>query len=389
MRRAAASLANRLPAGLRRSLKRLPGTASLKDSLAGRPQRPDAVPGELRPVVYLPTWARWNEMRQRPQYVTEAFADLGHAAYFVDPRETAVGTEGVVTIVPSLEETPSGGVILYTHFAPLVTLVDRYDDAVVVYDILDDLSIYDADEVGMPEERRVRFHHPAMMARADVVIASSPALVERHAAERQDILLVENGVAPATFGESRPVPEAMAGIERPIIGYHGMIARWFDFDMVTAIAAGHPTATVVLVGPHDQDAAERLARLTERPNVRYLGPQPSDRIAAFVQRFDVGLVPFVVDDLTRAVSPLKMYEYLAAGVPVVAAPLPVCEAHPLVTTVGTPGEATTAVASAIERANDPLHVAALRAAAEEASWATRLQPVVDTLDATGRRRVGT
>lgn len=387
MRRAAASLANRLPIRVRRGLKRLPGAGGLKDSLAGWPRLPAGGAGELRPVVYLPTWARWDEMRQRPQYLTEAFADSGHPAYFVDPREVGVRRAGPVTIVPSLEETPTGGVVLYTHFAPLLSLVDRYDDAVVVYDILDDLSIYDADEVGMPEERRVRFHHPGMMRRADLVLGSAPALVQRHETERADILYVENGVSPHVFGRPRPTPGELTDLDGPVVGYHGMIARWFDFALVAAIADAMPEVTIVLVGPHDSDAAKPLRELVQRPNVRHIDGQPSDRIAAFVQRFDVGLVPFVVDDLTRAVSPLKLYEYLAAGVPVVAAPLPVCVAHPLVRTVAVADDAPAAVSAALTDADDDRFVSDLRAAAEDASWRSRLQPVLEALDERGLRRV--
>ena len=328
-------------------------------------------------------------MRQRPQFIVEAFGQLGHPAYFVDPRESSIRREGDVTIVPSLEDTPASGVILYVHFAPLQTLLGRFDDGVVVYDILDDLSIYDADEVGMPAERRVRHHHPSMMERADIVMASAPALVATHVAERDDILYVENGVSPAAFGTPMPLPDELVGVAGRVVGYHGMIARWFDFELVEAIAADLPEVTVVLVGPVDGDARAELDRLVSRSNVLHLGPRPSDRIAAYVQRFDVGLVPFVVDDLTRAVSPLKMYEYMAAGVPVVATRLPVCEAHPLVATASTPTEAVALVRSALARSDDPEVDGALRRAAEAASWTNRLAPVIERLDRDGLRRVGT
>lgn len=378
--RRAASLANRLPPRVRRFLKRLPGSAAAKDSLAGHPRLDGPRRGDLRPVVYLPTWARWDEMRQRPQYIVEAFAELGHDAYFVDPREPSPRSVGRVAIVPSLEDTPRSDVILYVHFAPLLSLVGRYERPVVVYDILDDLSIYDADEVGMPEHRRVRHHHPSMIERADVVMASAPALIEAHRHERDDIVYVENGVAPEAFAAVRGRPAELDDVRGPIVGYHGMIARWFDFGLVAAIADRLEEATVVLVGPVDPSSVDALGELTARSNVRYLGPKPSDEIAGYVQAFDVGMVPFVVDDLTRAVSPLKMYEYMAAGVPVVATPLPVCVAHPLVATVDSAEDAVAAVRAALDGAGDAERAAALRAAADESSWTNRLRPVLERLE---------
>ncbi|HSJ72595.1 MAG TPA: glycosyltransferase [Acidimicrobiia bacterium] len=385
--RRAAQLANRLPPSVRRLLKRFPGTAAAKDSLAGYPKLEPPRAGGLRPVVYLPTWARWDEMRQRPQFIVDAFAERGHDAYFVDPREERIRTVGRVTIVPTLEDTPRSEVILYVHFAPLVSLFDRYDDAVVVYDILDDLTIYDEDEVGMPEHRRVRFHHPLVMDRADVVMASAPALIDEHRSERSDILYVENGVDPTAFGGPLPAPADLPEVGGSVVGYHGMIARWFDFDLVGAVADELSEVAFLLVGPVDPSVRGRLDDLEARSNVHYLGPRLSNEIAAYVQSFDVGIVPFVVDDLTRAVSPLKMYEYMAAGVPVVATPLPVCETHPLVATTDHPRNFVRLVVEALDRSRDAAFVDSLRQAAHEASWSNRIAPVIARLDEREQLRV--
>jgi glycosyltransferase involved in cell wall biosynthesis len=326
-------------------------------------------------------------MRQRPQYITEAFARSGHPTYFVDPREPEARVVGDVTIVPSIADTPRSHVILYVHFAPVRTLFERYDDPVVVYDILDDLSIYDPDEVGMPPERRVRYHHGPVIAAADVVVASAPALIETHSVEREDMLMIENGVDPAAFSARRDRPADLPATDGSIIGYHGMIARWFDFAMVAGIADELRSDVILLVGPVDPEVAKPLAALTARPNVVHVGSRPSNEIAAYVQAFDVGLVPFVVDDLTRAVSPLKMYEYMAAGVPVVAAPLPVCVDHPAVATAATPHAAVDAVRAALAMKSDPAQVEMLTRAALDASWDRRIEPILERLDDASLRYV--
>jgi len=179
-------------------------------------------------------------MRQRPQYVLAAFARSGHDVYFVDPREPMERMADGVRIVTSLGSVPKTSVILYVHFAPLAAMFDSFDSPVVVYDILDDLSIYDADEVGMPEERRVRYHHPSVMENADVVLASAPNLISKYQSERPDVLLVENGVEPSRFRGDLPLPVALAGIARPIVGYHGAVARWFDFDLFESVVKSLP-----------------------------------------------------------------------------------------------------------------------------------------------------
>ena len=139
----------RLPAGLRRSVRALPGGVS-RVRTVGSPKLPAVAEGERRAVVYLPTWTQWDVMRQRPQYLLAAFAQAGYPVYFIDPWAPKPVERDGVHVVTSIRRVPAGGVILYVHFAPLRHMFGRFDDAVVVYDLLDDLTIYDAEEEGLP-----------------------------------------------------------------------------------------------------------------------------------------------------------------------------------------------------------------------------------------------
>jgi glycosyltransferase involved in cell wall biosynthesis len=339
--------------------------------------------------VYLPTWARWDEMRQRPQYLLAAFARAGHPVYFVDPREPQPRTADGVHLVPDLNHVPGTDVILYVHFAPVSSMFDAFADPVIVYDILDDLSIYDADEHGMPPERRVAHYHPDLVAAADVVTVSSEPLAEQHRRERPNLIVVPNGVEPERFAEPHPPPTDLPDGAGPIIGYHGAVAPWFDFALYTATARLLPDCQFVLVGPIDPRASDEADRLDAEPNVTMLGERPSDGIPPYVQRFDVGTVPFVVDPMTRGVSPLKMYEYLAAEKPCVATPLPACVAEPLVRTAGDADDFAAAVRDALEDQANPAFATEARQAAAEASWDARVSLIRARLDELGSLRAGT
>jgi len=377
----------RLPAPLRRMIKRLPGVRRVQAKLAGAPGGPIPEPGGLRPVVYLPTWARWDEMRQRPQYLLAAFARAGHDVYFVDPREPRARTADGVQIVPSLRSVPGSHVILYVHFAPLRAMFEKFDDAVILYDLLDDLKIYDADEVGMPAESKVRYHHPLVLNDADLVMASAPPLVAKHQLERDGILLVENGVDTRQFHSERPVPEVLRGMTGPVIGYHGAVARWFDFDLYHQVAESLPGSQFVIVGPVDDDAESAMEAIAALSNVRYFGAVASDEIPDFVASFDAGIIPFVVDDLTLGVSPLKMYEYLAARVPVVSTPLPVCVDHPAVRTASDADEFASELVAAVADHGTPAFESIADAAADAASWVNRVETIRRRLRERGRLRV--
>jgi glycosyltransferase involved in cell wall biosynthesis len=371
-----------LPPGLRNLLKRIPGASAARDFLYGYPKGPAPSPGSLRPVVYLPTWLEWEVMKQRPQYLLEALAAAGHDVWFIDPRlgEERVARERI-HLVPSIASTPRSGVILYTHFAPTQTLIDRFTDTVVVYDLLDDLAIYEPNEEGLPVERTVKHHHRPLVEEADIVLASNPVLADRHRTEREDLLLIENGVDIDRFIPEGPVAGSLP--EGRIVGYHGAVAPWFDFELFTAVADLRPNLTFVLVGPIDPETEDRADELSKLPNVTLLPAQSSEKIADYVRGFSVGVLPFVIDEMTEAVTPLKMYEYLACGVPMVATPLPACEREEVVQTAHDP-------ASFAARIDESLLLTAaerqdLRNHARTASWDRRVAPLLDRLESLGLR----
>jgi len=379
-------IGSRLPRSVRRAIKRLPGAERLRASVAGTPGVHSHAAGSKRPVVYLPTWVRWDEMRQRPQYLLAAFAAAGHPVYFVDPRESVKRVVDGVTIVPTLGDVPRNDVILYVHFAPLVTMFDKFDDPAIVYDILDDLTIYEADEDGLPVGRTVRHHHPTLVERADVVCVSNEVLAERHVNERSDLVLVPNGVDVDRFAGSSTRPSDVPA-DGPVIGYHGAIAAWFAFDLLTAVAEMEPSWQFVLVGPVDPRVLDAARKIAVLDNVHVLGERPSNEMPSYVHAFDVGTVWFEVNHMTRGVSPLKVYEYLAASVPMVSTDLPSCIAEPAVMTASTPHEFHEAIASALDLVDDVAWHELAASSAAAASWNHRLEPVLASLDAASLRSV--
>lgn len=325
----------------------------------------------LRPVVYLPTWAHWNEMKQRPQYLLETFASRGHEVYFVDFDAPEMVVDGV-RIVPSLDRVPTEGVILYIHYAPIAHLLDSFTDPIVVYDILDDLTLFEADEVDVDPDRSFRRNHALLMDRADVVIASNSTLIERHRHERSDLVLVENGVDIDRFSADSLRPQDLPE-GGPIIGYNGMISTWFAFELVAGLARRRPEWRFVLVGPVDDRARRELDDLLLIGSVIWLGERPSDQMPSYAAAYDVGAVWFEVNHMTEAVTPLKLFEYLAAGTPAVSTPLPACVGVAGVSVASSPDEFDIEIQRLLE-------VEGWRGDVDEFSWEARSTRLHERLD---------
>ena len=155
----------------------------------------------------------------------------------------------------------------------------------------------------------------------DLVLATSQHLVDTRRSPRGPTALFPHGVDIDHLARaSDPATVPLAGIRRgrPVLGYLGLLDARFDVPLVTAVAAARPDWDVVLVGPVDASPDPRLARARVRrvPAVSY------ERVPEALAAFDVAILPYVRNELTRAINPLKLREYLASGRPVVATPLP-------------------------------------------------------------------
>jgi glycosyltransferase involved in cell wall biosynthesis len=168
----------------------------------------------------------------------------------------------------------------------------------------------------------MRRHHADLCRRADLVFASAAELLEDCREFAPDARLMPHGVDWDHFARAAldppPRPADIADIRGPILGFFGLIHDWIDQDLLGALADANPEATLVLIGKARVDTTTLLAR----PNVRWVGQKPFAALPAYAAAFDVALVPFVQNELTAAVNPIKLLEYLSAGVPVLATALP-------------------------------------------------------------------
>jgi glycosyltransferase involved in cell wall biosynthesis len=207
---------------------------------------------------------------------------------------------------------------LWTFLPNTVDYVSDLDPTLLVYYCVDDWAHalgYDGEALAALERR--------LCARADVVFATSERLVAAKRRLNPNTYLAPHGVDHAHFARAfdpaTVPPHALAALGRPAIGVVGLIDDRIDLGLLGRLAARHPEWPIVLVGPAQVD----LAPLTSRhPNVHAVGHVPYARLPEWLAGFAVALVPFVVNEYTRHVNPVKLREYLSAGLPVVSTDLP-------------------------------------------------------------------
>jgi GT2 family glycosyltransferase len=151
------------------------------------------------------------------------------------------------------------------------------------------------------------------------LIVTSRGLLEKHSRRGLHPVLVRNAVDFEFFSTARP-EALLAQIQRPVVGYFGAIAEWFDYDLIAHVAKSRPNYSFVLIGGlglESEAQGKKIRQLGALPNVHLLGHKPYALIPSYLAEFDACVVPFVRNQVTTATDPVKLYEYFSQGKPVV------------------------------------------------------------------------
>lgn len=207
--------------------------------------------------------------------------------------------------------------ILWVYTPTVAPYLDAFPHTSIVYHCVDRWWEFGEFDGGLMRE-----YHERLCGQADVTFASSHELLLDCKPHTSRAHLIRHGVDWDHFAtavqDPPPEPDDISDIEGPILGFFGLIHDWIDQDLLVSLARAFPDCTVVLLGKTRVD----VSRMEAVPNIRLLGQKQYGDLPAYAARFDVGLVPFVVNELTLAVNPIKLREYLSAGVPVVSTALP-------------------------------------------------------------------
>jgi glycosyltransferase involved in cell wall biosynthesis len=270
-----------------------------------------------------------------------------------------------------------GGPLLVTGSPPSVGVVGRLGEGASLYFCMDDFLHLPGVTPWMigPLEQR-------LLEKVDALVATAESLTHSKVPRSGRVHYLPQGVNYAHFSAPQAAPADLLMLPRPIIGFAGGVSACVGMPLVQRIAESFPQASIVLVGPLTADTQRLRA-----PNVHLLGPRSYADLPGYVQQFDVGIIPYLLNEWTMAVDPLKLLEYCAAGIPVVTSDIPEVRKYREAVTVAASDDAFVdgvRAALAEDRAEARARGQAL---ARAHTWAHRADELLAILDAIADSRV--
>jgi hypothetical protein len=347
----------------------------------------------LPPLVLAPT-VHWEiALFQRPQQLAIAAAEMGWPVVYLfhheAPREVRPNIYVVNDVREALEAFERFVFVVFstTHQSfKLEHLSSAGDRAIVAYDFIDEQHehVYDLDD-------DMRLRHDHLVRDADLVLVTADRLEEQVRAVRdpaKPIVRSPNAVDLNHFDSARhyPRPGELRGLRgRAIVGYYGALASWFDYALVDHLARVRQELDIVLIGI-DYDRTLARSGLLQNQNVHFLGPRPYDELPAYLAHFDVATIPFVLNDITESTSPIKLFEYMAGGRPIVTTDMRECRKYRSVSIAHDRDEFVTLIDRAIATKDDFARRALLAEEARGNSWAQRVTDLYDAAMSIARAR---
>ena len=212
--------------------------------------------------------------------------------------------------------------ILWLSRPNMVNLIGRFNEKLTIYHVVDEYLSYTHVQHNIEARQEQQALEQQMLEKTDLVIVVSEKLLQAKRPSNPHTYLVPNGVDYQAYTQAldsqEPLPPDIAQLPKPIIGYSGLVGARLDLDLLHHLATLHPEWSIALVGAiNDRHCAAGLNKLRQKKNIHFLGRKEIHQVPYYVKGFDVCLVPYTLNERAQNSSPLKLYDYMATGKPIV------------------------------------------------------------------------
>ena len=285
----------------------------------------------------------------------------------------------------SLKNTKSKYLMIYsTDYIPY-KLIDSYyqNDFKIIYEYVDDIDekLCGKETAALLKERQQQILELNNL----FVVTTASKLYNNIKNHKKDVnlKLVTNGADYEHFSQVvKNVPEdaeKYISKNKINIGYYGALASWFDYDLLIKLADANSKYNIVLIGL-DYDRTLSKSKILDHPQIHYLGKKDYDDLPGYLKIMDVAVIPFVINEVTLSTSPVKVFEYMASGTPIVTTALPECEKYKSVLIGESHDDFIKKIAQAIKLKKQNEYVELLKKEALDNAWEEKCEEIINFLN---------
>lgn len=342
-------------------------------------------------IIYPPTIDWHMPLFQRPQQLALAFANSGYLFFYCTNNLNHDKVSGIEKISKNLyltnyslllKDIPNSTLLIswpYNKF-----YAEEYVNSKLIYDYIDELEVFDARGKTQNEMFEA---HKYLVKNADLVVCTADKLLnEVKKLKPKNAILAPNAVDPSHFeiNKAPVIPEDIADLvksKKKIIGYYGAIAEWFDYDLLEKTAESRPDYEFVIIGPLDYDKTlSEHKHLFEIKNIHFLGPKKYKDLSSYLYYFNVSTIPFLVNKVTESTSPVKLFEYMAGGRPIVTTNMYECRKYKSVLVAENQKDFLEKIDKALLLSADRQYLRQLRSDALANTWETRAKDIIKNIE---------
>ncbi len=259
-----------------------------------------------------------------------------------------------------------------------VTLANKLSSRLLIYDCIDEYASF------QKNGNYIRSTEIEILKKSSLVFATSNQLFERMKKTNPNTYLIPNACDFSHFAQIKnndiSIPSDINNIKPPIIGYIGAVSSCFDLELIEFVARSNTNLSIVIIGETHVDKSI----LPVADNIHYLGQKKYTELPNYMKAFDVGIIPFKVNDLADTINPVKLFEYLAGGMPVVSTDLAEVRTHENVVSIAkTKEEFLTLLKKSVED-NSVDKIETRLKVARENTWDKRVETILRLI----KKRIG-